>query len=274
LRRLCGAFSVPLRRRCTAAVPQPPFAPGLKLWSCLPALQHSRDASRRSVPQPPSAPRLKLWSFLPALQHSRDASRRSITDFLYIYSCPRDGFCFYELMNETNWHHAPLHRFVPGGIHMVTGATLDKAHFFKEPGALSLFQDVLLNTLDAHGWVPHAWACLSNHYHFIAKAPEEGDLTRFLQTLHSQLGLRLNDRDHTPGRRVMYQFWDRGITHDSSYYARLKYVMNNPVKHGLVEDACLYSWCSAAWFHENHASPFRRRVMSYGIERVNELDDF
>jgi len=177
-------------------------------------------------------------------------------------------------MKETDWHHAPLHRFVPGAIHMVTGGTMEKAHLFKDHESLSLFQEVLLNVLYDRGWVPHAWACLSNHYHFLAKAPEEGDLTRFVQHLHSQLGLRLNQRDDTPGRRVMYQFWDRAITHDSSYYARLNYVMNNPVKHGRVEDARMYPWCSAKWFHDHHASPFRRRVLSYGTDRVNEPDDF
>jgi len=177
-------------------------------------------------------------------------------------------------MKETDWHHAPLHRFVPGAIHMVTGSTMAKVHIYKDPQRLELFQDVLLGHLNEKGWVPHAWACLSNHYHFLAKAPEEGDFTHFIQGLHSELGLRMNALDATPGRRVMYQFWDRAITQDTSYYSRLKYVMTNPEKHGLVVDARLYRWCSAKWFHDTHASSFRRRVMSYGIDRVNEPDDF
>ena len=198
--------------------------------------------------------------------------------FIYIYSlfilAMRGLGSFHIHMKETNWHHAPLHRFVPGAIHMVTGATRDKVHFYDDATRLDVFQEVLLEHLYAHGWIPHAWACLSNHYHFLAKAPEAGDLKGLIQRCHSQLGLRMNALDATPGRMVMYQFWDRAITHDNSYYARLKYVMTNPVKHGLVEDARTYRWCSAKWFHETHASPFRRRVMSYGIEHVQEPDDF
>ena len=72
----------------------------------------------------------------------------------------------------------------------------------------------------------------------------------------------------------MYQYWDRCITHDTSYYARLNYVMHNPVKHGLVEDAMDYRYCSARWFRRNNGSSFRRRVASYGYERVQEVDEF
>jgi putative transposase len=177
-------------------------------------------------------------------------------------------------MKETDWHHAPLHRFVPGAIHMVTGATMGKIHIFKDPERLNVFQGVLLDQLYANGWIPHAWACLSNHYHFLAKAPEEGDLTHLIREVHRKLGLNMNKMDQTPGRKVMYQYWDRAITYDHSYYARLNYVMTNPVKHGRVEDARRYRWCSAKWFHDAHTSAFRRRVMSYGTERVNEPDDF
>jgi len=92
--------------RLRPAAPQAPFAPRLKLWSFLPALQHSRAASphdiaadlrreaslecargvrnertlrlRPATPYAPFAPRLKLWSFLPVLQHSKAASPRDV----------------------------------------------------------------------------------------------------------------------------------------------------------------------------------------------------
>ena len=177
-------------------------------------------------------------------------------------------------MKETDWHHAPLHRFVPGAVHMITGATFEKQRLFHDAKRLDLFLDTLMTHFLEAGWIFHAWACLSNHYHVLAAAPEQGDLSNFLRTFHSQLGLALNNMEAISKRQVMYQFWDRAITHESSYYARLKYVMNNPVHHGLVKNARQYRWCSADWFHRNNASSFRRRVMSYGTDRINEPDDF
>jgi len=56
-------------------------------------------------------------------------------------------------MKETDWHHAPLHRFVPGAVHMITAGTLDKRHFFRGREALGLFQDVLLQGVAGEGWI-------------------------------------------------------------------------------------------------------------------------
>ena len=177
-------------------------------------------------------------------------------------------------MIETDWHHAPLHRFVPNRIHMITGATLYKKHYFRSHAHLRLMQNLLLERLDDCGWQPRAWACLSNHYHVLALAPEENDLTKLVRGLHSKLSIALNKSEQMSGRKVMHQFWDRCITYENSYYARLNYVMNNPVKHGIIEDARNYAFCSARWFHENYSSSFRRKIASYPYDQVNEVDDF
>jgi putative transposase len=177
-------------------------------------------------------------------------------------------------MKETDWHHAPLHRFLPNAMHMITASTYGKEHLFLGNQRLDFLQNTLLNGLTEYGWKPQAWACLSNHYHVIARAPGEGELSGLMQVLHSRLGMGLNEMDQISGRQVMYQYWDRCITFDKSYYARLNYVIHNPVKHGLVEDARLYPFCSAAWFERNNPKSVCRRVYSYKYDTVNEPDDF
>lgn len=157
---------------------------------------------------------------------------------------------------------------------MITGGTLNKEHFFHDHRRLHLMQDHLLTRLDELGWEVRAWACLSNHYHVLALSPDYGDLSALIRGFHSKLAIELNKLDHSPGRRVMYQYWDRCVTSTNGYFARLNYVMQNPVKHGVVKDAQLYPFCSARWFHRTQTSAFRRRVTSYGIERVSEPDDF
>ena len=177
-------------------------------------------------------------------------------------------------MKETDWHHAPLHRFIPNAVHMITASTLHKQHLFSSTKKLSFLQETLLTGFRERGWGLHAWACLSNHYHFIVKSPGEGDLSTTLKSIHSKIAIGLNEIDQTPGRQVMYQFWDRCITFDSSYYARMHYVIQNPVKHGIVEDAKLYPYCSAAWMERNNPTSFCRRVKSYKCDSVNEPDEF
>ncbi len=69
------------------------------------------------------------------------------------------------------------------------------------------------------------------------------------------------------GRTVWFNFWDTNLTYERSYWARLNYVHQNPVKHGLVSMANQYPWCSAAWF-ERTASPATVKTI-YGFKTDN-----
>ena len=80
--------------------------------------------------------------------------------------------------------------------------------------------------------------------------------------------------DGTLGRTVWYRCWDTKITSSSAHYARLAYVHRNPVKHGLVEDAVHYRWCSAKWLEEQGEPSFVNTIYSFKTDHVKVYDDF
>ena len=173
------------------------------------------------------------------------------------------------------WHHRPAHLFLPNRFYIVTAGTLHKENFFRSTDRLQLLQDLLHETAPLHGWELQSWAIFSNHYHFIAQAPElAGTLKPMLQRLHSVTARKVNQMDGVTGRQVWFQYWDTCLTYEKSYLARLHYVNHNPVHHGLVPVASQYPFCSAAWFETQAEPTFRRKVESFGIERVNMVDDF
>ncbi len=125
------------------------------------------------------------------------------------------------------------------------------------------------------GWDLHAWVVLSNHYHFVASSPEDpSTLSRMISKLHTLTARTLNAWDAQPGRRVWFQYYDTHITNAGSYYARLKYVHQNPVHHGIVAQAENWRWGSAGWFERGAGSVFRRLLEGVGIERVSVVDAF
>ena len=173
------------------------------------------------------------------------------------------------------WHHAPLHVFVPGAIYMVTAGTLHKAHVFRGDEKLRMLWEVLRSATSAYDWELRAWAVFSNHYHFIAQAPaKENRLGLLIKRLHSDAAREANRRDGTPGRQVWHQYWDKCLTFERSYLARLKYVTQNAVHHGLTPTADRYPHCSAGWLNAPEQAGFRRKVESFGCERLNEPDEF
>ncbi len=73
---------------------------------------------------------------------------------------------------------------------------------------------------------------------------------------------------------MWHNFWDTKLTFEKSYLARLNYVHQNAVKHGLVTVANQYRWCSAAWFERTATPAQMKTIYSFKIDQVRVADDF
>jgi putative transposase len=174
-----------------------------------------------------------------------------------------------------DWPHAPLHRISEGGTYIVTAGTYEKEHHFRGAERLDYLEANLLSTTKEHGWQLEAWAVFSNHYHFVGHAfAGAADLALLTRELHARTACHVNRLDGAPGRTVWFNYWDTRLTYETSYMARLNYVIQNPVKHGLVRVANQYRWCSAAWYERTVPASRVRTVYRFKTDTVNVEDDF
>jgi putative transposase len=136
------------------------------------------------------------------------------------------------------WPHAPLHQLSGRGTYFVTAGTYIKEHFFRTADRLQVLHRGLLTVAQDYGWQLEAWSVFSNHYHFVGHSPEHEDsaesLSAMLGLLHEKTAKWINRLDGSRGRQVWHNFWETQLTYQKSYLARLNYVHQNPVKHGLV----------------------------------------
>lgn len=174
-----------------------------------------------------------------------------------------------------SWPHAPPHYFTLHGTYIVTAATLHRKQLFDSGAKLDLLRGTTFELAGKYGLVLQAWAFFSNHYHLVITfentTATHGD---FVRHLHRELAIGLNRIDSAAGRRVMYEFWDTHLTFERSWLARLNYVHQNAVKHGLVPVANQYPWGSASWFETNGQSAFVKSVYSFKTDRIKVPDDF
>jgi putative transposase len=157
---------------------------------------------------------------------------------------------------------------------MVTGGIFLKSHLLATRAHLIAVQDTMFEVLEHHGLELEAWAILSNHYHFVANGSESLDLSKVIGQFHRKSARLLNEIDNLPGRRVWYRSWDTQITYHPSYMARLHYVHRNPVRHGVVEVAEEYEFCSMGWLLRRGARPWVDSVLSFKTDTVTVYDDF
>jgi putative transposase len=176
------------------------------------------------------------------------------------------------------WPHAPEHRLSVRGTYLVTASTYLRAHHFSGKQRLAVLHRGLLRVAADFGWRLEAWAVFSNHYHFVGHSPDDADtaesLSLMLGKLHEKTAKWINKIDKMPKRKAWHNFWESRLTYEKSYLARLNYVHQNPVKHGLVSVANQYPWCSARWF-ERTATPAQIKTL-YRIKtnKLSVLDEF
>ena len=172
------------------------------------------------------------------------------------------------------WPHAPVHQLSDAGTFLVTSSTLRKEPVFADGPRLRMLHSALLTIADHHDWRLEAWAVFPNHYHFIAVSPADpASLRAFLREFHSRTAIAVNRADKALSRTVWHNYWETRLTHQTSYLARLNYVHQNPVTHGLVAIANRYPHSSAAWF-ERTATPSQvETIYSFKTERLSIGDD-
>ncbi len=174
-----------------------------------------------------------------------------------------------------SWPHAPSKLVTEPGTYIITAATYRRLPLFAGPERLEILHSLLLETLAEKEWNPMAWAVFPNHYHVVGTSPDiPGTVREFTVKLHMRAAKALNEWDQTPGRQVWYRCWDTRITFEKSLLARLAYVHQNPVHHGLVQRAEDYPWCSMKWFVEQGELPFVQSVLSFKTDQVKVPDDF
>ncbi|MCM2314088.1 MAG: transposase, partial [Thermoanaerobaculia bacterium] len=157
--------------------------------------------------------------------------------------------------------------------YILTAGTFHKDLLFSDTRRLDLLNDTIISIASSMSIDLQSWSVFANHYHLVAELPENL-LRSFVQKLHSRSAIALNAIDGTQGRKVWLQYWDPLITNERSWLARMRYVIENLVRHGFVADASDYRWCSAAWSEATAHPSLFDSVMHFPIERVSVRDPF
>jgi len=71
-----------------------------------------------------------------------------------------------------------------------------------------------------------------------------------------------------------FNYWETHLTYEASYLARLRYVHENAVHHGLVRYAFQYPWCSARWLEESGDPVFVRKLSTLKTDRLQMRDEY
>lgn len=130
----------------------------------------------------------------------------------------------------------PLRWFLPGVVYEITTRTIQERYLLRPtPGVRELIIGVLARgSLFYPNVYIHGFAFLSNHYHLLASADDGHQLARFVGYVNSNIAREVSRVHSWSG-----PFWGRRhrpipIVDDEAAIARLRYVLSQGVKEGLV----------------------------------------
>ena len=131
------------------------------------------------------------------------------------------------------------------GTYFVTSNTWERrALFMKEPPA-RVFLECLLRYRQEGHYLLHEFVLMPDHFHLLLTPAPNTALERALQYVKG-------GSSHAIKKNLLYRFpiWQTGfddhrIRDAQDYQHHKKYILQNPVEAGLVEDAKDYAYCSA-----------------------------
>jgi REP-associated tyrosine transposase len=100
---------------------------------------------------------------------------------------------------------------------------------------------LLADAITRFGWTCHAYCLMTNHYHLVVGTGLEA-LSRGMARLNSIYARRFNDRHRRHGHLFAGRFVSFVVESDEHLAAACRYVVDNPVRAGLCEEACLWPW--------------------------------
>ena len=137
----------------------------------------------------------------------------------------------------------PLRLELAGGLYHVTSRGNGRQDIYLDDEDRQSWLDWLAETCDDFNWVCHAYCLMTNHYHIVLETVE-GNLARGMRQLNGVYTQRFNRRHRRVGHVFQGRYKAILVDKDSHLLELSRYVVLNPVRAGMVNDAGDWQWSS------------------------------
>jgi REP element-mobilizing transposase RayT len=135
----------------------------------------------------------------------------------------------------------------PGHVYLVTFVTRGRKPLFRDFTLATAACRTFAKSAQAARAEPLCWVLMPDHFHGLIGIGEESNLARCVQRIKGQAsaGCRAVMPQH--GTLWSRAFHDHALRADEDVAIAAKYVIENPVRAGLVDDEMHYPYWDAFW---------------------------
>jgi putative transposase len=159
----------------------------------------------------------------------------------------------------------PAHIYLDGTSYFITASIWQQRKLLDDSSKTKLSELIQIVFIE-YGWKLEAWVILDNHYHLLCHSKKGKDLSKIINKIHSLSSKFIKLSQNIEGK-TWSNYWDYCPRDEDDYNIRLCYLLNNPVKHGYVNDLHDWQWSS---FHELLKEKGRDEL----LEKFSEYSDY
>jgi REP element-mobilizing transposase RayT len=130
-----------------------------------------------------------------------------------------------------------------GALWHITSRGNDRADIYRDDDDRYRWLRALTRAVDLNAWNLHAYVMMDNHFHLLLGTPER-TLSRGMQQLNGGYTQAYNRRHRHIGHLFQGRFGSEPIETEAHLLEVSRYVVLNPVRAGLVNDAADWPWSS------------------------------
>jgi REP element-mobilizing transposase RayT len=141
---------------------------------------------------------------------------------------------------------------IPSSVYFVTTSTINHERLFESCRVLWKLHGILANLVVKYDANLYAYVFMLTHVHLLLRLPGSvHSLSTFMRDFKS-----LSARQIFPDRHGIWmpRFDDVTIVTEKQFFTKLNYIHQNPVRAGLVAEACAYRFSSASAWDGHHVA--------------------
>ena len=135
----------------------------------------------------------------------------------------------------------------PGGIYHITTVTADRAPFFEDFDAARGVIGEMRRLHEDHVLESLAWVLMPDHVHWLFQLGSRTNLSGAMKLFKARSAYKANRLLGRTGQVWQIAFHDHAVRRDEDLAAIARYIVDNPVRAGLVDRVALYPFWDAVW---------------------------
>jgi REP element-mobilizing transposase RayT len=141
--------------------------------------------------------------------------------------------------------------YIEEHAYFITTCTKDRLKVFVDREFYEICRDELLSLSNSFGFSIDAYVFMPDHVHWLCEAQREGaSLTRFVSMWKQRTGFAWGRRSRA--RLWQKGYWERVLRERDNGLSLARYILENPVRAGLVHDAREYPYLGSQRYELEH----------------------